>query len=171
MSFNRGRACSRLDLPSLLHASGSHKLGEMELTQEPWGRLMPPSHCGSDASHCDKLHRRGPWTSHLLAWLLCKQASKQSNPMGAPKREKETKKQSKIRTQNSSQSHSIFANKNWPVLKDVKGDKWPEVSLAAHASTSTSVAAAAAGAIIFLSFLPSKLARTEPDFQSLSSSW
>jgi hypothetical protein len=91
--------------------------------------------------------------------------------MGAPKREKETKKQSKIRTQNSSQSHSIFANKNWPVLKDVKGDKWPEVSLAAHASTSTSVAAAAAGAIIFLSFLPSKLARTEPDFQSLSSSW
>jgi len=52
----------------------------------------------------------------------------------------------------------------------VKGDKWPEVSLAAHASTSTSVAAAA-GAIIFLSFLPSKLGRTEPDFQSLSSSW
>jgi hypothetical protein len=38
----------------------------------------------------------------------------------------------------------------------VKGDKWwPEVSLAAHASTSTSVAAAAAGARIFLSFLPS----------------
>jgi len=52
----------------------------------------------------------------------------------------------------------------------VKGDKWPEVSLAAHASTSSSVAAAA-GAIIFLSFLPSKLARTEPDLQTLSGSW
>ncbi len=76
MSFNRGRACSRLDPQSLLHASGSHELGEMELTQEPWGRLILPSHCGSDASHCDKLHRRGPSTSHLLAWLLCKQASK-----------------------------------------------------------------------------------------------
>ncbi len=93
MSFNRGKVCSRLDSPSLLHDSGSHELGEMEITQEPWGRLMLPSHCGSDASHCDKLHRRGSWTSHLLAWLLCKQASKQINPMGAPKREKEKKKQ------------------------------------------------------------------------------
>jgi hypothetical protein len=37
----------------------------------------------------------------------------------------------------------------------VKGAKWPEVSFAAHALTCTSVAAAvAAGAIIFLSFLP-----------------
>jgi hypothetical protein len=60
---------------------------------------------------------------------------------------------------------------SWPgCCENVKGDKWPEVSLAAHASISTSVAAAA-GAIIFLSFLPSKLGRTEPDFQSLSSSW
>jgi len=57
-----------------------------------------------------------------ISWPACsasKQASKQSNPMGAPKREKETKKQSKIRTQNPSQSHSIFANKNWPVLKNM----------------------------------------------------
>jgi hypothetical protein len=30
-----------------------------------------------------------------ISWPAC---SKQSNPMGAPKREKETKKQSKIRT-------------------------------------------------------------------------
>jgi hypothetical protein len=38
----------------------------------------------------------------------------------------------------------------------VKGAKWPEESFAAHALTSTSVAAAAAaGAIIFPSFLPS----------------
>ncbi len=39
----------------------------------------------------------------------------------------------------------------------MKGAKWPEVSFAAHAVTSTSVAAAAAaaGAIIFPSFLPS----------------
>jgi len=46
----------------------------------------------------------------------------------------------------------------------VKGAKWPEESFAAHALTST-----VAGAIIFFSFL--KLARTEPGFQSLSSSW
>jgi hypothetical protein len=119
MSFNRGKACSRLDSPSLLHASGSHELGEMELTQEPWGRLSFPSHCGSDASHCDKLHRRGPSTSHLLAWLLCKQAKQPHERTKKRKRKKETKKQSKSRTQNPSQSHSIFANKNWPVLKDM----------------------------------------------------
>ncbi len=43
----------------------------------------------------------------------------------------------------------------------MKGAKWPELSFAAHALTSTSAAAAAAaaavaaGAIIFPSFLPS----------------
>jgi hypothetical protein len=92
MSFNERRACSRLDSPSLLHASGSHELGEMELTQEPWGRLIVPSHCGSDASLCDKFHRRGPWTSHLLAQMLCEQAINQAKwPHGHQKKKKKKK--------------------------------------------------------------------------------
>jgi hypothetical protein len=57
-----------------------------------------------------------------IFWPGCS-ASKQANqPHGRTKkrkRKKETKKQSKIRTQHPSQSHSIFANKNWPVLKDM----------------------------------------------------